>query len=551
MAQDKIRAVFYARVSTDKEQQENALVGQIAECKDTIRSNGWILVDQYVDDGISGTSSKKRDEYRRLFEDITEDKFDIIVIKSQDRLMRNTKDWYIFVDRLVTNDIKLYMYLDNQFYHTDNSLITGIKAIMAEEYSRDLSRKLNNSNKRRIERAKAGEEFKCMGSGATYGFSIVNGEWFIDEEQAEIVRETFMAYDRFHSITKTRDYLNEKGYKNQNGRNFVPDTIRRILRNEMHKGVLVLNRNYRDFDKKKILTKPKEEWVYIYDKVPAIVDTELWDRVNRELDKHINPTTYKGKKNSMYPFSAKIYCKHCGAPLWATNTRYKLATGEQQMRIQWRCSNYLQKGKKGCDNPTSISDLQMRKEYAGIFEDVEANKKQIKKDLTKWLEGLKRSLRSKEDSHSIADTIEKLKKQKNRLTEAYMEEIISKEDYRIKYLDIEKRVEELEKSLVPEYNEDIEAIDVVLANIDKELDEYVTTQKFEDDKIDWFIDHTEKITVEKIGEGREPKKKLYVELDTLAGAIMGDRVELSVSNGKYAVPPWPSPSSPTWCRLDI
>ena len=70
--------------------------------------------------------------------------------------MRNVKDWYIFVDKLVVNGKKLYMYLDGDFYTPDNALITGIKAILAEEYSRDLSKKLNNANKRRIERAKQG-----------------------------------------------------------------------------------------------------------------------------------------------------------------------------------------------------------------------------------------------------------------------------------------------------------------------------------------------------------------------------------------------------------
>ena len=152
------RAVFYARVSTQEEQQLKALPKQVEECKDCIKAQGWALVDQYVDEGKSGTRVKGRDEYRRLMDDIELNKFDIIVVKSQDRLQRSAKDWYIFIDKLVTHDIRLYMYLENSYYTTDNSLITGIKAILAEEYSRDLSKKLNNANRRRIEKAKAGEE---------------------------------------------------------------------------------------------------------------------------------------------------------------------------------------------------------------------------------------------------------------------------------------------------------------------------------------------------------------------------------------------------------
>lgn len=96
-----LRAVIYARCSTEEESQKDALVKQVAEAKECVMKNGWLLVDSYVE-SRSGTTTKGRKEYNRLFDDMTQDKFDIIVIKSQDRLMRNTKDWYLFVDRLTT-----------------------------------------------------------------------------------------------------------------------------------------------------------------------------------------------------------------------------------------------------------------------------------------------------------------------------------------------------------------------------------------------------------------------------------------------------------------
>lgn len=157
MIDNCVRAVFYARVSTQEEQQLKALPKQIQENRDKIREKGWVLVDGYVDEGKSGTVIKRRDEYQRLLEDMELNKFDVVVVKDQERLQRNTRDWYNFIDRLVQNKLKLYFYLDNTFYSPDNALITGIKAIMAEEYSRNLSKKMNNSNKRRIEKARAGE----------------------------------------------------------------------------------------------------------------------------------------------------------------------------------------------------------------------------------------------------------------------------------------------------------------------------------------------------------------------------------------------------------
>ena len=98
---EKPRAVYYCRVSTDDENQATSIVNQKEESIKVIEDNHWQLMDGYVDEGRSGTTTKRREEYNRLFKDMEGDKFDIIVIKSQDRLMRNTKEWYFFMDNLV------------------------------------------------------------------------------------------------------------------------------------------------------------------------------------------------------------------------------------------------------------------------------------------------------------------------------------------------------------------------------------------------------------------------------------------------------------------
>lgn len=115
MEEKKLRAVFYARVSTEEEEQLNAIEKQIEENRDVISTKGWILVDEYIDKGITGTQTKKRNEYMRMLDDISKDKFDIIVVKDQSRLQRNTMDWYIFLNEIVQNRKKLYLYLENTF----------------------------------------------------------------------------------------------------------------------------------------------------------------------------------------------------------------------------------------------------------------------------------------------------------------------------------------------------------------------------------------------------------------------------------------------------
>ena len=109
MEEEKLRAVYYARCSTEEENQKDALVRQAAEAEEAIRARGWRLVDAYVE-SRSGTSRKGRWEYNRLYEDLEQNRFDVVVIKSQDRLMRNTRDWYLFADRLNCAGKRLYFY---------------------------------------------------------------------------------------------------------------------------------------------------------------------------------------------------------------------------------------------------------------------------------------------------------------------------------------------------------------------------------------------------------------------------------------------------------
>ena len=169
------RAVIYCRVSTEEESQKNALEGQIKEAIKSVEEKKWILVDQYVDEGKSGTTTKNRPQYNRLIKDLSQDRFDIIVIKSQDRLMRNTLEWYMFIDLVNKNQKQLFFYLENKFYNTEDSLIVGIKAILAEEYSRELSKKINNAHKNGQK-----ECSRIMLNSKTWGYDKVNKQVVIN-----------------------------------------------------------------------------------------------------------------------------------------------------------------------------------------------------------------------------------------------------------------------------------------------------------------------------------------------------------------------------------
>jgi len=378
----KNRAVIYCRVSTEYEIQESSLQMQIEQAKDAVILNGWELVDEFIDFGKTGTTTQNRIQYNRLVRNMKKDLFDIIVVKSQDRLMRSTKDWYIFIDLMVKYGIKLYFYMESMFYEPDDALLTGVKAILAEEFSRELSKKINNAHKSRQENG------KIMLNSRTLGYINDNGKIVIDEAEAEIVRLIFqLRADGYGSYTIGK-ILTAKGYLNKRGNPIGQSTINNVLRNTIYYGTMTMNRRHYDFNTKKRVHNDASEWIVRENALPAIVDYELWKKANDLCDQkskqfHVNVTS-KDKRGSAppsHPLSGKIICGLCGEPYH--RSKQKRRNG---YTLFWRCREYLYYGKtdtkkgqlirqynenydRGCDN-IQISDKDLKKVMLMIFEEI-------------------------------------------------------------------------------------------------------------------------------------------------------------------------------------
>ena len=277
-----IRAVIYCRCSTEEESQRDALEKQVTEARDCVRHLNWFLVDEYIE-SRSGTSTKGRMEYNRLFEDLLTDKFDVVVIKSQDRLMRNTKDWYIFIDRLNMGKKQLYLYLENRFYSADDGLLTGIKAILAEEYSRELSKKMNLAHQKRQQ-----NNGKPVLTSKSYGYRrTADGAIEIIPEEAAVKRRMYELCADGLGGRKIAAVLTAEGVRSRAGKPFSGTDIIRMVRNPMNKGTVVMNKKHYDFNTGKTLpTPPGGQYVYA-GKIPAIVSEELWIAANRAADERL------------------------------------------------------------------------------------------------------------------------------------------------------------------------------------------------------------------------------------------------------------------------
>ncbi len=451
------RAVLYARCSTEEESQKDALVKQVAEAEECIHQQGWLHVDSYVE-SRSGTSTKGRNEYNRLCDDLEKDRFDIIVIKSQDRLMRNTMEWYLFVNRLTSNGKRLYIYIEQKFYTADDSLITGIKAILAEDYSRELSKKINNAHRNRQKNGG-----NPVLTSNTYGYrKLPDKSVEVIPEEAAVKKRMYELCAAGYGGKKISIILQKDGILNRKGKPFSDSDIIRMIRNPINRGAVCMNRQHYDFDSKRVMKNPVEEQ-YIYEnKIPAIVTTELWEAANREIDRRAQKGKRKGiyRKNSSYikyPLSGKICCGECGSPYYRTvRKRYK---GGEQIH-EWKCSRYLKIGRnaenpntcgrrrsvestdiQGCDNVHVNEDT-----LCEILEQVfaEAYQPDKEKIVRKMIGMLRQVLIETDIEPEIKKEMKKqsqIKGQMNLLVDKLLNGVLSDDVYREKQKELEQNLE--------------------------------------------------------------------------------------------------------------
>lgn len=463
MPENQKRAVIYCRVSTQEQAQRDALAVQVQEAQNAVKSNEWVLVDQYIE-MESGTTKHGRSEYMRLLDDIKDkNKFDIIVIKSLDRLNRSAKNWYLFVEELVNNDKLLYIYMDRAFYKTDDRLISGVKAILAEQYSRDLSSKINNAHEYRQKNGTT-----VLINNNTYGY-VKNPDKSVSihPEEAEMIRKIYRLAAQGCGSRTISKILYQDGIRNRNGNQLEESSIRRIIKNPLFKGVVVMNKRHFDFEKKKEIKNPESEWIYHQGLVPAIVEEELWEKANKMLK--LSAAQVKGagrqkKHRELYDFSGKLTCGECGAPYYKTFRRQY--SNPEHVIVEWRCSSYLKHGRKkqevaegknqskewgadeqelrrgqitGCDNIHLKQEglERMMRELSGqlfAWQDEENMIRRIIKILSEVLLTGETHLKKEE----VEKNLMAVRNRKSRLLDLLLDNTISKQGYKSKQKELEQ-----------------------------------------------------------------------------------------------------------------
>jgi DNA invertase Pin-like site-specific DNA recombinase len=280
-----LRVTYYARVSTEKDEQAHSLKNQIEYYSDYIRRNeNWQYVEGYIDEGLSGTSVSKRESFLKMIEDAKLGKFDFIVTKEISRFSRNTLDSIKYTQELLRNGVGVLFQSDNiNTLMPDSELRLTIMSSIAQDEVRKISERVKFGFKRAIDSG------VVLGNSRIWGYDKENGKLTINEEQAGVVRLIFELYATQNMGMRAISLeLARRGHHNGNGNTFSFTTIKNIISNPKYKGYYCGNKthkvDYRSNDRKVF---NKDEWVMYRDEdnVPPIVSEELWEKANHILVK--------------------------------------------------------------------------------------------------------------------------------------------------------------------------------------------------------------------------------------------------------------------------
>ncbi|MDD4493981.1 MAG: recombinase family protein [Eubacteriales bacterium] len=366
----------YARVSTDKDEQQNSYEAQVDYYASYIQRNPeWEFVEVYTDEGISGTSTKHREGFKRMIADALDGKIDLILTKSVSRFARNTVDSLTTIRKLKENGTEVYFEKEN-IYTLDSKgeLLLTIMASLAQEESRSISKNITWGKRKSMADGKVSFAYSSF-----LGYDMGgDGHLYIVEEQAEIVRRI---YDEFLAGKTTYDIaarLTKEGVPTPMKKTkWQESTVRSILKNVKYRGDSVLQSTFvEDFLTKKVKKNNGElPQFYVSQNHPPIIPPEKFEMVQEEFRRRKEGGPY----TCISPFSGRIVCGDCGGfygrKVWHSGERYQ--------SFVWHCNNKFAK-RKYCSTPTVKEDA-ITKCFVDAFNSVLIKKNEVAQNYEKCL----------------------------------------------------------------------------------------------------------------------------------------------------------------------
>ena len=355
-----IKVASYCRVSTDKDDQANSFESQQRYFRAYIdRQPEWELYQIYADEGITGTSTKKRAAFNQMIADARMGKFERILTKEVSRFSRNILDTIAYTRELKALGVGVLFLNDGiSTLEPDAELRLSIMGSIAQEESRKTSSRVKWGQTRRMEQG-------VVFGRSLLGYDVKDGRLTVNPEGAELVRLIFHKYGvEQKGTTVIARELREAGYRtHRGGIRWNGSCIVKLLKNEKYVGDLIQKKtitpDYLTHAKK--ANHGEEELVIIRDHHPPIIDRELWDVVQEELKKRNRNGALGAGHSNRYIFSGKIKCGECGASFVSRQRKRK----DGSLSRRWSCYSAVNEGgihvdpqgnRVGCDVRMALRD---------------------------------------------------------------------------------------------------------------------------------------------------------------------------------------------------
>ena len=399
-----LRVTYYARVSSESDEQLNSLGNQISYYEDLIKKqSSWTFVPGYIDEGLSGISTKKRENFNRMIEDAEEDKFDLVITKEISRFARNTLDSIRYTRQLLSCGVGVIFESDGiKTLDEDAELRLAIMSSLAQDELRKLSSRVKFGHQQAI------KDKVVLGNSRIFGYVKNGGRLVVDESEAPMVRELFELYATGqYSMKQIETIFWERGYRNHNGKKISHTTMSNMIANAKYKGYYVGNKvQVVDMFTKKQKFLPPEEWVMFKDEsgqiVPAIVSEELWDRANEVLKRRSDDVkSRQGVCNHKNLLTGKLYCTCCGTAYYRRDSKDK----QGNKNSKWVCSGKIKNGSDSCDS-FAIYEDEIKPVLFEVFRETEVNVEAL---IAEYME----MYRSLDESNKIPALIEEQRKRKD------------------------------------------------------------------------------------------------------------------------------------------
>jgi len=421
-----LRVTFYARVSTDKDEQINSLDNQVQYYTELIRSKpNWTFVPGYIDEGISGTSTKNRDSFKRMIADAKAGCFDFVITKEISRFSRSTLDSIKYTQELLEYDVGVLFQNDSiNTLDPDSELRLVIMAGVAQDEVRKLSDRLKFGFRQAIKNG------HVLGNDKLWGYDKKNCIMTIKEDEAEVIRTIFDLYaNKGLGVRRISLALFDMGYTSRMGNEFNVATIRHILTNPKYKGWYCGNKTQTiDYRTKRKIHLDESEWITYPDPtIPAIVSEELWDRANtiyKQRSKEISERAQGASYHNHYAYSSKIFCEEHATAFH--RQVLKSAKGEKEV---WQCKVYRQRGRKACSAPQLRTD-ELNIVMSEIFTEVMKDKTVIIESLMTVLQNVPRDVDYSNARLRIEEEMKQVNAKKDRLLELSMAGALSVSEFK-------------------------------------------------------------------------------------------------------------------------